>query len=230
MRVVIADDHGLVRRGMKALLEAEPGLEIAGEAADGREALRLLEELRPDIAVLDVAMPLLNGIEVASQAIRKQADLRVIMLSMYADEAYIIRALLAGARGYLLKEATEEDLLPAVQAVAAGKSFFSPAISRILATDYVRQLRQRGTQDSWDLLSAREREVMQLLAEGNTNKETAALMGISASTVETHRTRIMQKLELKSFADLVLYAVRKGIINSSPGGAPPPTGERTTEE
>lgn len=215
---------------MKALLEAEPGLEIAGEAADGREALRLLEELRPDIAVLDVAMPLLNGIEVASQAIRKQADLRVIMLSMYADEAYIIRALLAGARGYLLKEATEEDLLPAVQAVAAGKSFFSPAISRILATDYVRQLRQRGTQDSWDLLSAREREVMQLLAEGNTNKETAALMGISASTVETHRTRIMQKLELKSFADLVLYAVRKGIINSSPGGAPPPTGERTTEE
>lgn len=230
MRVVIADDHGLVRRGMKALLEAEPGLEISGEAADGREALRLLEELRPDVAVLDVAMPLLNGIEVATQAIRKHADLKVIMLSMYADEAYIIRALLAGARGYLLKEATEEDLVPAVHAVAAGKSFFSPAISRILATDYVRQLRQRGTQDSWDLLTAREREVMQLLAEGNTNKETAALMGISVSTVETHRTKIMQKLELKSFADLVLYAVRKGIVNSSSGWERSPTEEAAEEE
>lgn len=214
MRIVLADDHSLVRRGMRSLLEAEPDLRIVGEAADGREALKLCESLEPDIAILDVAMPQLNGLEVAAQAIKIVPELKVIMLSMYADESYIVRALLAGAKAYLLKEATEGDLVAAVRAVSEGKSFFSPAISRILAENYVRQLQQRGQQDSWELLTAREREVLQLLAEGKTNKEVATVLNIGVSTVETHRNKIMQKLGLRNFAELVIYAVRKGVVAS----------------
>jgi len=214
LRIVLADDHGIVRRGMRSLLESESDMQIVGEASEGREALRMCETLQPDVAILDVAMPQLNGLEVAAQAVRHWPGLRVIILSMYADEAYIVRALLAGARGYLLKEATEDDLVPAVRAVHAGKSYFSPAISRVLAEDYVRQLQQRGQQDSWDLLTAREREVLQLLAEGKTNKEVAGILNIGVSTVDTHRNRIMQKLGLRNFAELVLYAVRKGIVSS----------------
>lgn len=214
MRIVLADDHSLVRRGMRSLLEAEPDLRIVGEAADGREALKLCESLEPDIAILDVAMPQLNGLEVAAQAIKLVPELKVIMLSMYADESYIVRALLAGAKAYLLKEATEGDLVAAVRAVSEGKSFFSPAISRILAENYVRQLQQRGQQDSWELLTAREREVLQLLAEGKTNKEVATVLNIGVSTVETHRNKIMQKLGLRNFAELVIYAVRKGVVAS----------------
>lgn len=221
MRIVLADDHGIVRRGMKAILLSEPGIEVAGEAANGREALRLCEEIRPDIAILDVAMPGLNGIEVTAQAVKAVPSLKVIILSMYADESYIVRALAAGGTAYLLKEATEDDLLPAVRAVAAGKSFFSPAISRILLDEYVRQLQQRGLQDSWDLLTLREREVLQLLAEGNTNKEVAATLNVAVSTIETHRNKIMQKLGLRNFAELVVYAVRKGVIGGGSGLARP---------
>ncbi len=197
---------------MRSLLEGEPGLEVVGEAANGREALRLLETLRPEMAILDVAMPMLNGIEVATQAMKLWPELKVIMLSMYADEAYVVRALTAGARGYLLKEATEEDLLPAVRAVAAGRSFFSPAIASLLLADYVRHLKQRGLEDSYDVLSDREKEVLQLLAEGKTNKEAAGVLNLSLSTVETHRLKLMQKLGLHNTAEIVLYAVRKGII------------------
>lgn len=214
MRIILADDHSIVRRGMRSLLEAEADLQIVGEAAEGREALRLCEELQPDVAILDIAMPQLNGLEVAAQALKQVPELKVIMLSMYADEAYIVRALLAGAKGYLLKEATEVDLVAAIRAVSEGKSFFSPAISRILAEDYVRHLQQRGQQDSWDLLTAREREVLQLLAEGKTNKEVAGVLHIGVSTVDTHRNKIMQKLGLRNFAELVLYAVRKGVVVS----------------
>jgi two-component system, NarL family, response regulator NreC len=217
-RVLIADDHGIVRRGIRTLLESEPGVEIVGEASDGREALRLCQTLRPDIAILDIAMPQLNGIEVTAQASKHDPKLKVIILSMYADETYIIRALIAGARSYLMKEATEDDLLPALRAVVAGKSFFSPGISKILLDDYVRQLQNRGLTDSWELLSNREREVLQLLAEGHTNKEVASLLNVGVSTIDTHRNRIMQKLNLRHFADLVLYAVRKGIISSGNAG------------
>jgi two-component system, NarL family, response regulator NreC len=213
VRILLADDHGIVRRGMRALLDTEPGVEVVGEASNGREALKLIETLRPDMAILDVAMPMLNGIEVAAQAIKLDPELKVIMLSMYADEAYVVRALTAGARGYLLKEATEDDLLPAVRAVGAGRSFFSPAISSILLADYVRHLKQRGLEDSYDVLSDREKEVLQLLAEGKTNKEAAAVLNLSLSTVETHRLKLMQKLGLHNTAEIVLYAVRKGIIS-----------------
>jgi DNA-binding NarL/FixJ family response regulator len=197
---------------LRALLQDEPGLEIVGEASDGREALSLCEALEPDLAILDVAMPQLNGIEVASQAIKSNPALRVVMLSMHAHESYIIRALTAGAKGYLLKDTTEEDLLPAVRAVSQGRSFFSPAISQILAEDYVRYLQQSGQEDSYALLTGREKEILQLLAEGRSNKEVASTLGIGISTVETHRAKIMQKLALHNTAELVLYAVRKGIV------------------
>ena len=212
MRLVLADDHDIVRRGLRALLQNEPGIEIVGEASDGREALNLCQTLQPDLAILDIAMPQLNGIEVAAQAIRHNPQLRVIMLSMHAHESYVIRSLTAGAKGYLLKDATEEDLVPAVRAVSQGRSFFSPAISHILAEDYVRYLQQSGQEDSYSLLTDREKEILQLLAEGRSNKEVASLLGIGLSTVETHRAKTMQKLALHNTAELVLYAVRKGIV------------------
>lgn len=212
MRILLADDHGIVRRGMRSLLDAEPGVEVVGEAANGREALKLIETLKPDMAILDVAMPMLNGIDVTAQAMKQFPNLKVIILSMYADESYVVRALTAGARAYLLKEATEEDLLPAVRAVGNGRSFFSPAISSILLADYVRHLKQRGLEDSYEILSDREKEVLQLLAEGKSNKEAASVLNLSLSTVETHRLKLMQKLGLHNTAEIVLYAVRKGII------------------
>ncbi|HEU4927872.1 MAG TPA: response regulator transcription factor [Vicinamibacterales bacterium] len=212
MRILLADDHGIVRRGLKSLLESQPGLEVVGEAADGLEALRLCSELSPDLLIVDISMPLMNGIEVASRAQKLEPAPAVIILSMHADESYIMRALGAGARGYLVKDATDEDLLPAVRAVAAGKPFFSPTVAAVLMEDYVRQLRARGLSDSYELLTDREREVLQLLAEGRSNKEVASLLDVGLSTVETHRANLMQKLNLHNTAEIVLYAVRKGII------------------
>lgn len=212
MRVLLADDHSIVRRGMRALLETDPSVEVVAEAADGLEALRLCEEHHPDILILDVAMPKLNGIDVAARSQKLQPAPRAIMLSMHLDESYVMRAINAGARGYLLKDATDEDLLPAVRAVAAGKTFFSPAVSGVLAEEYMQQLQERGLTDSWELLTDREKEVLHLLAEGRSNKEVAVLLDVGVSTVETHRANMMQKLNLHSTAEIVLYAVRKRLI------------------
>lgn len=212
MRVLLADDHSIVRRGMRSLLETEESVEIVAEAADGLEALRLCEEHQPDLLILDVAMPKLNGIDVAARVQKMQPPPRAIMLSMHLDESYVMRSLNAGARGYLLKDATDEDLLPAIRAVAAGKSYFSPAVSGVLAAEYIEQLQERGLTDSYDLLTDREKEVLQLLAEGRSNKEVAALLEVGLSTVETHRGNLMQKLGLHSTAEIVLYAVRKRLI------------------
>jgi two-component system, NarL family, response regulator NreC len=212
LRVLLADDHGIVRRGLRALLEEE-GLAVVAEAADGLEAVRLTEEHRPDLLIVDIGMPKLNGIEVAARSQKLDRPPRVIVLSMHADESYIIRALAAGARAYLLKDATDEDLLPAVRAVAAGKPFFSPAVTAVLVEDYVRTLQQRGLADSYHLLTDREREVLHLLAEGRSNKEVATLLDLGLSTVETHRANLMQKLNLHNTAEIVLYAVRKGLIS-----------------
>jgi DNA-binding NarL/FixJ family response regulator len=209
---LLADDQGIVRRGLRALLETERGVEVVAEASDGHEALRLCEATAPDIAILDVAMPRLNGIEVAARVLKQRPELRVIVLSMHSDESYVVRALRAGARGYLLKEATDDDLLPAVRAVARGKTFFSPAVSAMLLEDHVRHLQQRGLEDSYHLLTDREREVLQLLAEGRSNKEVAAALNVGLSTIETHRANLMQKLDLHNTAEIVLYAVRKRII------------------
>ena len=212
MRVLLADDHGIVRRGLKTLLESAPGVNVVGEAADGLEAVRLCEQLKPEVLIVDVGMPTLNGIEVATRALHSQPGLRVVILSMHSDEAYIIRALAAGASAYLLKEATDEDLLPALKAVTEGRRFFSPAISSLVAGEYIRQLQERGLHDSYDLLTDREKDVLHLLAEGRSNKEVAALLDVSVSTIETHRGNLMQKLGLHNTADIVLYAVRKRII------------------
>ena len=212
MRVLLADDHAIVRRGLRSLLETEPGLAVVAEAADGLEALRLTEEHEPDLVILDVGMPKLNGIDVAARASKLKRPPHVIILSMHADESYIIRALSAGARAYLLKDATDEDLLPAVRTVVSGKPFFSPAVAGVLVEDYVRQLQTRGLTDSYHLLTDREKEVLQLLAEGRSNKEVASLLNLGLSTVETHRANLMQKLNLHNTAEIVLYAVRKGII------------------
>jgi DNA-binding NarL/FixJ family response regulator len=201
-----------VRQGLRKILEARPQWEVVAEAADGREAVRQAEEVKPDIAIVDVAMPLLNGIEAVRQIARKASGTRVLVLSMHNDEAYVTQMLRAGAAGYLLKDSADVDLLQAVDAVAAGKSFFSPAIARVIADDYVRQLEDRGASDRYELLSEREREVFQLIAEGKTNKEIAALLFLSPSTVDTHRSRIMEKLDVHSAAEIVLYAVRKGVI------------------
>jgi two-component system response regulator NreC len=213
LRVLLADDHGIVRRGMRALLESEPGVIVVGEAADGLDALRMAEELRPDLLILDIGMPRLNGIDVAARAQKLQPPPRVIMLSMHADESYVLRALDAGARAYLLKDATDEDLLPALRAVARDKRFFSPAIAGVLAEDYVRQMQAKGLDDSYGLLTDREKEVLQLLAEGRANKDVAAVLQVGVSTVETHRANLMQKLGLHNTADIVLYAVRKRLVS-----------------
>jgi len=212
IRILIADDHGIVRTGLKLLLDRIPEMEVAGEAADGREAVRLAAELRPDIVIMDIAMPLLNGLQAAAQVIHENPRTGVIFLSMHTDESYIVKALDAAARGYLLKDNADEDMERAIRAVAAGKPYFSPAIAQAMLEDDVRLMRKRGVQDSYDLLTEREREILQLLGEGRSNKETAAVLNLSPYTVETHRTNLMQKLGLDNTAEIVLYAVRKGII------------------
>jgi DNA-binding NarL/FixJ family response regulator len=212
LRVLLADDHSIVRRGMRALLETEQSVQVVAEAADGLEALRMCEEHRPDLLILDVAMPRLNGIDVAARVQKMDPPPRTIMLSMHLDESYVMRSISAGACGYLLKDTTDEDLLPAVRAVAEGRSFFSPAVSGVLAEEYVQQLKERGLNDSYDLLTDREKQVLQLLAEGRSNKEVASLLDLGLSTVETHRANLMQKLNLHSTAEIVLYAVRKRLI------------------
>jgi DNA-binding NarL/FixJ family response regulator len=212
IRILLADDHTVMRAGLRLLLERQPDMVVVAEAADGRQALSLVETETPDVAVMDIAMPILNGIETTRQIAAKRPELPVVILSMHSDESYVMRALKAGAKAYLLKDSAEADLIRAVRAVREGKSFFSPAVSRMLLEDYVHQLQQRGEEDSYELLTTRERELLQLLAEGKSNKDVANLLNVSVYTVETHRAHILQKLGLHTVPDLILYAVRKGII------------------
>lgn len=213
VRILIAEDHTLVRQGLRRILEEQPGWEVAGEASNGREAVRLALQLKPDVVMMDIAMPQLNGIEAIRQITRRLPAIRIVILSMFAEEAYILQALQAGAHGYLLKDSADQELVRAIAAVSRGKSFFSPAVSRIVLDDHVRYLAEKGTTDAFDLLSEREREVFQLIAEGHSNKEVADLLFISPATVETHRAHIMEKLNVHSTAEIVLYAVRKGVIS-----------------
>jgi two-component system, NarL family, response regulator NreC len=211
-RVLIADDHPLIRSGLRALLARESDFEVVGEAADGYQALELVEQLKPDVVMLDVSMPRLNGIDVAQKISEKIPSTRVIIVSIHSDEGYVLRALKAGAKGYLLKASPEGDILNAVRAVAAGQAYLSPEISRLLVEEYVREMRFRGVEDSYDLLSIREKEILQLLASGSTNRQVAELIHVSLATVETHRTNIFQKLGIHSLPELILYAVRKGLL------------------
>jgi two-component system response regulator NreC len=212
IRMLLADDHTVMRKGLRLLLESQPGFQVVAEAATGREAVSLAEQHAPDVIVMDIAMPLLNGIEAARQIAAKLPQAAVVFLSMHSDESYVLRALKAGARAYLLKDSAEHDLIEAVRTVTEGKAYFSPAISKMLVEDYMRQMRERKVEDSYELLTTREREIVQLLAEGKNNKEVANLLNLSLYTVETHRSNIFQKLKLHSGAELILYAIRKGVI------------------
>jgi two-component system, NarL family, response regulator NreC len=213
IRILLADDHTVMRSGLRALLERQSDFQVVGEAADGREAVDLALKLAPNVVVIDVAMPRLNGLDATQQITAKNSAIAVVVLSMHSDEGYIARALKAGARGYLLKDSAEADLIAAIRAVHEGKAFFSPEISRMLAEDFLRQIRDRGVEDSYELLTMREREVLHLLAEGKSNKETAAILNLSLYTVETHRANILEKLHLRGTPELILYAVRKGVIS-----------------
>ncbi len=212
-RVLLADDHKLMRTGLRLIVDQHPEFTVVGEADDGRQAVSLVETLRPDVVVMDVGMPRLNGIDAAAQITEAHPETAVVMLSMHSDEGYVLRALKAGARAYLLKDSAEADLSRAITAVIEGKSFFSPAVSKVLLEDYMRKLSRSGAEDSFDLLSSREREILQLVAEGNSSKEVASLLNLSVHTVETHRSNIMQKLNLRGMPELILYAVRKGLIS-----------------
>jgi two-component system, NarL family, response regulator NreC len=212
IRILLADDHTIIRSGLKLLLEQQSDFKVVAEANDGREAVELVSKHHPKVAVLDIGMPKLNGIEATQQIASQEPDTEVVILSMHADESYVLRALKAGARAYILKNSAEADLIRAVHSVAEGKSFFSPVISKMLLEDYVRQIKDKHVEDSYDLLTPREKEILQLLAEGRTNKEVANLLTLSVHTVDAHRGNILQKLNLHGIPELILYAVRKGII------------------
>jgi two-component system response regulator NreC len=212
MKILLADDHNVLRKGLRRILEEQSDLEVVGEASDGRQAVSLAQSLKPDVVVMDIAMPLMNGLEATRQILQKGSGPNVLILSMYSDENYVVQVLPAGARGYLLKDSAEEDLITAVRTVAKGQPFFSPKIAKLLLGDSMQRLRDEGVSDTYDLLTPREREVLQLIAEGKSNKEAAASLFVSPTTIETHRARIMDKLDLHNTADIVLYAVRKGIV------------------
>jgi DNA-binding NarL/FixJ family response regulator len=207
IRILLADDHAVVRQGFKMILAAEADMEIVGEAANGREAVDLAEQLRPDVVVMDVSMPELNGIEATRRLASSVPHARVVALSMHKDSVYVREILRAGARGYLLKDSGAADLVAAIRAVASGESYLSPAVSNAVLDDY-----RRHATNPIDLLTSREREVLQLLAEGKTNKEIAGVLNLSVYTVDAHRGRIMEKLNLHSIGELVRFAVRNGLI------------------
>jgi two-component system, NarL family, response regulator NreC len=212
IRVLLADDHGVLRKGVRSVVAQDPAIVIVGEASDGSEAVRLAEELSPDVVIIDIAMPGLNGLDAAALIARRERRTGVIVLTMYSDEEYLVRAVSAGVRGYLLKDSAEPDLVRAVKAVAVGNTFFSPAIADMLFEDYVLRLQRREVHDSYEILTDREKQVLQLLAEGRTNKEVATTLALGLSTVETHRMNMMKKLGLRNTAEIVLYAVRKKIL------------------
>ncbi len=212
IRILIADDHTILRSGLRLLLEQQADLKVVAEANNGREAVELASRHRPEVAILDIGMPELNGIEATRQILAAEPSTQVVILSMHADEGYVLRALKAGARAYILKNSAESDLIRAVRSVADGKSFFSPVISKMLLEDYIRQIRDKQVEDSYDLLTPREREILQMLAEGKTNKEVANVLHLSVHTVDAHRGNILQKLNLHGVPEMILYAVRKGII------------------
>lgn len=207
IRVLLADDHTVVRRGFGLILSSQPDMEVVGDAQNGREAVELSEQLNPDVVVIDVSMPELNGIEGTRRITESCPRTRVLALSMHRDAVYVREILRAGARGYLVKDADDDALVDAVRAVARGEAYLSPAISELVLNDY-----RRHVTDPLDLLTSREREVLQMIAEGQTNKEIAGRLNLSVYTVEAHRGKIMEKLNLHSAGDIVRFAIRNGII------------------
>jgi two-component system, NarL family, response regulator NreC len=213
LRIVLADDHTIVRHGLRLVLERQPDFAVLGEASNGREAIDLVARENPDVVVMDIGMPILNGIEATKRITEERPKTMVVILSVHSDESYILKALRSGARGYLLKDSADTDLIQAIRAVCAGKAFFSPRVSKVLADDYLRQIQQQGVEDPYDLLTPRERELLQLIVELKSTKEIAGILGISPRTIDTHRGNLMQKLNVHSIPELILYAVRKGVIS-----------------
>ena len=213
MRILLADDHTLVRQGLRRILEEQPDWQVVAETGNGRDAVRLAADLQPDVVILDIGMPQLNGLEAARQIARRLPSARVLVLSMHADEVHITKAVEAGASGYLVKDSADSELVKAVTAVAHGMSYFSPAAAAVLLDEYRKSRAGRGATDRYELLSDREREVLQLMAEGHSNKSIAGILGVSPATVETHRAHVLEKLDLHSVAEVVLYAVRRGLIS-----------------
>lgn len=211
IRVLLADDHTLIRAGIRELLQGLPGIEVVGEAGDGHEALQLAEALKPDLVLLDIGMPGLNGLEVAARLAKLHPAMRVVILSMHMSEEYVLQALRAGAAGYLLKGSAVAELELAVRAVARGETYLSPAVSKSVVDQYVR--RTGSASDPLDLLTPRQREILQLVAEGHTSKDIAGKLGISYRTVETHRNQLMQRLDIHDLSGLVRFAVRAGIVS-----------------
>jgi len=212
VRILLADDHTLMRQGLRHILEGQPDFDIVAEASSGIEAVEASRLHKPDVAVVDVAMKELNGIEAAAQILKHSPHTAILMLSMYSDERYVLRAVKAGARGYVLKNSAGDDLIHAILAVQKGMAYFSPAVARLFQDGYARLNDAREINDRFELLTDRERQIYQLLAEGNSNKEIANRLNLSLHTVETHRWRIMEKLDLHSTAELVLSAVRRGLV------------------
>lgn len=210
--ILLADDHCILRQGLRRILESYPDFTVVAEAGSGRQAVELAREHQPDVAIVDIAMGELNGIDATAQIIRYSPRTAVIILSMHGDERYIVRALNAGAKGYLLKDSVEQDLVQAIQSVCADRPFFSPAITQVLAERQASASVPGHVEDRYDLLTGRERQIYQLLAEGRSNKDIASLLVLSLHTVETHRTRIMEKMNVHSAAELVLSAVRRGLV------------------
>lgn len=211
-RILLADDHTLMRQGLRQILEHQTDLVIVAEAGSGLEAVEQAREHRPDVVIMDIAMKELNGIEATAQIVRHCPQTVVLILSMYSDERYVIRAVKAGARGYLLKNSAGDQLIHAVRALQRGMPFFSPAVAKVFRDGHVRLKDAREAEDPYELLTERERQIYHLLAEGNSNKEIANRLDLSLHTVETHRWRIMEKLQLHSMAELVLSAVRRGLV------------------
>ena len=211
IRILLADDHTILRSGIRSLLEDEPGLSVIGEAEDGRTAVTMACKLKPDVVIMDIAMPLLNGLEATRQIKVQCPDVKVLILSMHDNEEYIRQVLEAGAMGYILKDAAARELISAIQSVYRGEAVLSPAVTRLVIEDY---LRWGGTrpQEEADSLSPREREVLQLIAEGYTNKQIAEILSISIKTVQAHRNNLMQKLDLHDRGELIKYAIQKKII------------------
>ncbi len=212
LRVLLAEDHTIVRKGLRSLLEGEAGIEVIGEAEDGREAIEKVQQLLPDVVLMDITMPGLNGLEATRQIKKRFPEVKVVILTVHANEEYIFQILRAGASGYVVKRAAPTELLSAIRAAYRGDSFLSPSISRKVIEEYVRQADAMAEKDSYDKLTNREREVLQLIAEGHSNREIAELLHISVKTVETHRAHLMDKLDIHSTAGLTQYAMRKGVI------------------
>ena len=212
LRILLGDDHTVLRHGLRKILEERRDWRVVAEAGNGRDAVREALALTPDVAILDIGMPLLNGIEATRQIVRRAPSVHVLILSMHSDQAYVTQAVQAGARGYLLKESAGAELLEAIAAVALGKSYFSHAVAQVVFDDYVKTLSEKGITDPYDSLSEREREVLQLVSEGRSSKDIAELLSISPATVETHRAHLLQKLRLHNTVEVVRYAARRGII------------------